>query len=176
MKKFKFVFIIPIIIILLIISAYAIADTLELSFRNIPDEIFSCLVAACIICIAVGIIILLRRWRQKRKKALVSFISILSNLIISLSCVAFVGLCFFGFAFAYQPEHVVIKNGIKTVACVNSFTDVSVYYYEYKNPIFRGKEKIGGEWYGSGGYDPFTVEFKAEPKSGWFKNDKDISE
>lgn len=57
-------------------------------------------------------------------------------------------------AFSYCPEHVVMYRGEKMVASVNSFVDVWVDYYQYKNPLFYGK-KMAEEWYGSGGYDPF---------------------
>lgn len=59
--------------------------------------------------------------------------------------------------FAHTPEHVVEKNGIKTVARVNSFLDKNVDYYVYKNSLFYGKS-LGHEWYGSGGSDPLDAE------------------
>lgn len=56
--------------------------------------------------------------------------------------------------FSYCPEHVVMYRGEKMVASVNSFLEINVYYYQYKNPLFYG-ERMAKEWYGSGGYDPF---------------------
>lgn len=62
----------------------------------------------------------------------------------------------------HSPEHIVTINNIKMVASVNSFLDVSVYYYQYKNALFYGKE-LGYEYYGSGGYDPFEESEKPDP-------------
>lgn len=58
----------------------------------------------------------------------------------------------------YEPEHVVEKNGVKTVACVRSFLQETVSYYEYKNVLFRGDVEIGYEDYGNGGRDPLEEE------------------
>lgn len=163
MKKIKWIFIIPLTVSALIIMAFAIVDIFSLSFRSIPAEIMSWTVVAGACCIAVGFMILIRNWRRKKNKTSISIISVLINIIIVLLMLAFLYLCMFGFAFGYQPEHVVTKNNKKMVAGVNSFTDVTVYYYEYKNCILRGKEKIGEEWYGSGGYDPFTTSMESKP-------------
>lgn len=59
-------------------------------------------------------------------------------------------------AFKYRPEHVVESNGIQMVACVNSFLQEQVHYYEYKNVLFRGRKEIGYEDYGNGGRDPLN--------------------
>ena len=71
----------------------------------------------------------------------------------------------FGWAFAYQPEHVINKHGQKMVAYVNSFLDVNVTYHEYINYLVCGYTVLGYEWYGSGGYDPFKKEPVPEPKT-----------
>lgn len=64
-------------------------------------------------------------------------------------------------AFTYAPEHVVEKHGIKMVASVHSSLQETVDYYEYRNALFRGAEKIGWEDYGNGGGDP--IENGQEP-------------
>lgn len=69
--------------------------------------------------------------------------------------------------FGHKPEHVVEKHGMKMVAVVNSFLDETVYYYEYQNALFYGKQ-LGFEWYGNGGGDPLTREPAPEPISWWF--------
>ena len=60
------------------------------------------------------------------------------------------------FAFWHQPEHVVEKDGKKMVAYVNSFLQITVYYYDYINPLVRGKQlKIMVDG-GNGGHDPYA--------------------
>ncbi|MEG2788351.1 MAG: hypothetical protein RR942_11105 [Romboutsia sp.] len=41
------------------------------------------------------------------------------------------------------------------VACVNSFLQVNVDYYDYVNKFVRGNKLKINEDYGNGGYDPF---------------------
>lgn len=71
-------------------------------------------------------------------------------------------------AFAYKPEHVVVKHNQKMIAYVNSFLDVTVDYYPYKNVFVCGKESIGHEWYGSGSWDPFEQGETVEPLTSIF--------
>ncbi|MBT9617839.1 hypothetical protein [Mediterraneibacter faecis] len=54
------------------------------------------------------------------------------------------------------------------VASVNSFLQEQVYYYEYKNLIFRGSEELGYENYGNGGRDPLEDENR-DPRYKHFK-------
>lgn len=71
--------------------------------------------------------------------------------------IAACGVIYIGFvisAFMYKPEHIVVRNGVRMVASVNSFLQEEVSYYEYKNIFFRGSEIIGYEDYGNGGRDP----------------------
>lgn len=76
---------------------------------------------------------------------------------IALAVLLVVGdyLALLGFAFSYQPEHVMVKDGQKVVACVNSFLDVYVNYYEWQGPLTMSKDAVGSEYYGKGGFDPF---------------------
>lgn len=67
------------------------------------------------------------------------------------------------FAFSYQPEHIVERDGQKQVAVVDSFLHVNVYYHEYKNFLWMGQDVVDAEYYGRGGYDPFTREPKPSP-------------
>lgn len=69
--------------------------------------------------------------------------------------------------FAHRPEHIITKNNIKMVASVNCFLDEIVYYYQYKNPFFYGKE-LGYEYYGSGGGDPLAQSPQPEPVQWYF--------
>lgn len=66
--------------------------------------------------------------------------------------------------FSYCPEHVVMYRGTKMVASVNSFVDINVTYYRYKNALFYG-ERRAEEWHGSGSHDPFEYEENPTPKS-----------
>lgn len=74
-------------------------------------------------------------------------------LVIGLVIVALIGL--FILPFAYEPEHIVIRNDIKMIARVERFWDRQVYYCQYKNPFFYGKN-LGYEYYGSGSGDPLA--------------------
>jgi len=76
-------------------------------------------------------------------------------------------LLIFGFValtFTHQPEHVVEKNGKLMVACVSSFLDVNVNYYDYVNIFVRGNRIKIYENYGSGGYDPFKEDVMPQVK------------
>lgn len=59
-------------------------------------------------------------------------------------------------AFSWRPEHVVEKYGVRMVARVNSFLDMTVEYYPYRNILFYSAEQLGYEWYGNGGSDPIA--------------------
>lgn len=65
--------------------------------------------------------------------------------------------------FSYQPEHIVTRDGQTQVAVVNSFLHVNVYYHEYKNFLWMGKDIVTAEYYGRGGYDPFTRDPRPTP-------------
>lgn len=71
-------------------------------------------------------------------------------------------------SFTYTPEHIVVRNGVRTVACVNSFLQEQVCYYEYKGLLFRGNEELGYEDYRNGGTDPLEDENR-EPLCEYFE-------
>lgn len=136
------------------------------TLRVVPREILCVLGALGIVIFVVWINAALRQITKKRENQ--TFWLCLVRNIIHLASVA--GVLVFGFyffvlmAFAHTPEHVVEKKGIKMVASVNSFLDMNVDYYEYKNPLFYGK-CLGHEWYGSGGNDPLKYDPPLEPKT-----------
>ena len=68
------------------------------------------------------------------------------------------------FAFGYQPEHVVYKDGEKYIAYVNGFLDTYVYYYDYKNLLVVGNKMKIKEYYGNGGFDPIKNRYGYEYK------------
>ena len=69
-----------------------------------------------------------------------------------------------GFVFSHTPEHVVLRDGQKMLAVVNSFLDVTVEYHAYENAFLMGKQTLINEYYGSGGYDPFEREEMPTPQ------------
>lgn len=96
----------------------------------------------------------------KKKKNIIVKIIVLIVLVMFVisSPVIYIGL-----VFAYTPEHVVKKNGKKYVACVRSFLDVDVDYYDYINFFLVGKKIRISEYYGNGGYDPFDYKYERKP-------------
>lgn len=139
------------------------------TLRTAPREIL------CVLG-AIGIIIFLlwinfKLWQITKKRENKPFWLCIVRNVLYLASIA--GVLVFGLyfvilmAFAHTPEHVVEKNGIKMVASVNSFLDMNVDYYAYKNPLFYGKN-LGHEWYGSGGGDPLDADPPLEPNSWMF--------
>lgn len=64
----------------------------------------------------------------------------------------------------YNPEHIIEKENKKMVACVKSFLQVRVAYYDYVNCFVRGNQVRISEDYGSGGYDPFEIDKMPSPQ------------
>lgn len=138
--------------------------------RIIPQMILSCfgVISIYILVFWLGRIFL---WRKREHPS--AGIKIVRKVLSVIYCIMVVGTMGIGIifsAFSYHPEHVVEKNGIRMVASVNSFLQEMVYYYEYKNAVFRGSEQIGWEDYGNGGGDPFQQE--QEPVR-WFFEELD---
>lgn len=70
-----------------------------------------------------------------------------------------------------EPEHIIEKDNKKMVACVNSFLQVRVSYYDYINLFVRGNKLRLYEDYGEGGYDPFETEEISSPKESTYYDD-----
>lgn len=83
--------------------------------------------------------------------------------VLALGAVVSVPFLLFIGAFSYTPEHVVERDGITMVACVQSWLDTHVTYYPYQNILFRGADSCGYAYYGNGSFDPFETD--SEPKS-----------
>lgn len=154
---------IPLALFLLCVAFVAVVqtttgDTLRIVPRNL------------LICFGVGSLGTLMLWGNikydtSRKGADKRRSHMVSMGIKTLSVSIFAVLIFaslFVMGFSHRPEHLVIRNGVKMVASVNSFLDEQVYYYQYKNPFFYGKE-LGYEYYGSGGNDPLARTPKPDP-------------
>lgn len=139
------------------------------TLRTVPREILCVLGAVGIVTFLLWVNVKL--WQMTKKRENKPFWLCIVRIVLHL--VSVVGVLVLGFyffifmVFAHTPEHVVEKNGIKMVASVNSFLDMNVDYYAYKNLLFYGKN-LGHEWYGSGGNDPLDAEPPLEPKSWMF--------
>ena len=107
--------------------------------------------AIVIIGLIAGVIQKFKNSSSKITKIVLTIIS------IAIVVVAIIGwkIILLAVVFSYKPEHVVEKDGKKYVAYVNSFLNVDVYYYDYKNFFLMGNKIKLKEYYGKGGYDPF---------------------
>lgn len=101
----------------------------------------------------LGIIILVNLYQDC--KIVVKIGSALGIICLLLLLFIFSIYNFGVFAFSVEPEHIVMRKGIKCVACVNSFLDMNVSCYKYKTVFTMGEKCISYEWYGSGSGDPF---------------------
>ncbi len=161
--------VIPVIVFLVVkIIAALIGGFMDAVLRNVPQMIMSFFGAISIYILVfwTGRILL---WQNKENPSL--RIRIARKVLSAVYCAAVVvtmGIGMFFSMFSYHPEYVVERNGIRMVANVNSYLQEMVYYYEYKNVVFRGSEQIGWEDYGNGGGDPFQKE--QEPVKWLFKD------
>lgn len=136
--------------------------------RIVPQMILSCfgVISIYILVFWLDRIFL---WHNREHPSL--GIRIARKVLSVIYCIMVVGTMGIGMLFSmfsYHPEYVVERNGIRMVASVNSYLQGMVYYYEYKNAVFRGSEQIGWEDYGNGGGDPFQQE--QEPVRWFFKD------
>ena len=110
-----------------------------------------CIYILSLILIGIGGITGIIQLLCKIKNKIVKIISIILFIIVLIPC-AFYTYIFC--IFAYQPEHIVMKDGKKMVAYVNGFMDTYVEYYDYKNFFIVGNKLKIKEYYGNGGFDP----------------------
>lgn len=109
-----------------------------------------------LILIGMGLVIGVIQLLCKIKKKIVKIIAIILFIIVLIPC----GLYTYIFCiFAYQPEHVVMRDGKKMVAYVNGFMDIYVEYYDYKNFFAVGNKLKIKEYYGDGGFDPIKNKY-----------------
>lgn len=157
---------VPFAIFLLCIFLVAIVQTTsDNTLRILPRNL--------LICFGIGSLGILLLWGNLKfsafceyiDKTVLRFISALAKALSIFGFALLVLISLFYMGLSHRPEHIVTRNGIKMVASVNSFLDVKVYYYQYKNWLFYGRQ-LGHEYYGSGGYDPF-LETSAEPPIEW---------
>ncbi len=159
MKKIK-IFAIELIIMFVIIATYnLIAFMLKpkgLTFTNNVNMPYTILLIIFTLVMFIQVIVFL--YRIAKNKALVRLIRIPSGIgcavIALLLAVSLLFLPYF-WVFGFEPEHFVTKDGKQMAAYVNSFLQVEVDYYDYKNLFVRGSKLKIREDYGNGGYDPF---------------------
>ena len=160
--------VIPIVVFLPIrMSASLIEIFTDSALRSIPQMLLSWFGGMSIAILVFGIG---RSFLWKNKEPIPGGIRILRVIFCVIYCggiIVAIGIGFLSSVFFYSPEHVVERNGTRMVASVHSFLQEKVYYYEYKNVLFRGTEQIGWEDYGNGGGDP--LQQKKEPHRSFFE-------
>lgn len=136
---------------------------LKLHLRNIPRIFLTWSEAAAVCAFLVWANIQIRDSLKSKKSFWVSGLLDGIRLISVLLSFALMFAALIISMIAYRPEHEVQENGVRMVARVNAFLDVYVDYYEYHGFLFYG-QKLGSEYYGSGGYDPFERQEKPVPR------------
>lgn len=169
MKILKKLFIfLPLVLMIILEIISAALENYGLALRQIPSSVLYFSLIASIVAAMGGCVYFLIKWCKKKKSTASKVTASLVSAFLAVCSLVLMFGSMFVWAFSYQPEHEVTKNGTKMIASVNSFLDVFVYYYEDKGPIFRGSKQIGEEWYGSGGYDPFATDMEVAPKRSTF--------
>lgn len=159
------------------LSVVGVLQHYGLMFRAWIRTSFFAILALLGLALSCGIIYTLANLfshpqKQRKKRIAQKILSASGSIAVLLCTGALEIVSIFGWTFAYEPEYLVNKNGQKMVAYVNSFVEVYVDYHEYKNFLVCGYNVIGEEWYGSGGYDPFTLDPVPEPKTSEFYDKK----
>lgn len=161
--KNKNIFVINFIIFIVILLFFLVVGYLlkinKLALTNLTLYSFIVILGILLLNFAVQIVIKLYSFTKIKSKGLKTRIAagagaFIGSFLIAVSILA----AFFIYAFSYEPEHVVEKDGKRMVAYVNSFLQVNVYYFDYVNPFIRGSQIRISEDYGNGGYDPFERE------------------
>lgn len=109
-----------------------------------------------LVLISIGFVIGIIQLLWKIKNKIVKIISFILFIIVLIPCVLYTYIfCIF----AYQPEHIVMRDGKKMVAYVNGFMDTYVEYYDYKSSFTVGNKLKIKEYYGEGGFDPIKNKY-----------------
>lgn len=109
-----------------------------------------------LILISIGFVIGIIQLLRKIKKKIIKIIAIILFIIVLIPCALYTYIfCIF----AYQPEHIVMRDGKKMVAYVNGFMDTYVEYYDYKSFFTVGNKLKIKEYYGDGGFDPIKNKY-----------------
>ncbi|AZN42554.1 hypothetical protein [Paenibacillus albus] len=145
-------------IVLFLSSAWMLGG-FELAFRSWVWTTAIALSVILVITFLISCIVSLQRYKQSASL----LIRLIGTTVLSASILLLLFFGAFGTIFSTKPEHIVDRNGVKMVAVVTAWLDVDVDYYEHKNWLVHGKKVLISEWYGSGGYDPFTRESVPAP-------------
>lgn len=155
----KNIFLKLIILLILLVVIYASSryylNLHNLTYTHIVNNTF--IMTLTIIFSSIFVITINFLNDLKNRKSFDLLLLILNRLSILIIVIMMILTLLFSFviiAFA-GPQHFVYKNGNKVVASVNSFLQVKVDYYDYKNPFIMGNQLRISEDYGNGGYDPF---------------------
>lgn len=159
-KKNIFLKLIILVVLLLVIykSSRYYLNLHNLTYTNIVNNTFVIILTFLFLSIFIIAIELLNNLKNRKCFNLpLLIINRLSILIIVILMILTLLFAFFIITFT-GPQHFVYKNGNKMVASVNSFLQVTVDYYDYKNPFIMGNQLRISEDYGNGGYDPFKCD------------------
>lgn len=122
--------------------------------RSAPQMILYWLMFFSVMILILGASWMFFQREDKKELKIFSVVKVIWYSLLGVIGIAAMFIGFFFSAFTYIPEHVVVHNGVRKVACVHSFLKEKVYYYEYRGILFRGSKEIGYEYYGNGGGDP----------------------
>lgn len=122
--------------------------------RSIPQILLSWFGILSVLLLLLGLGKMFCEWGCKRQLRTFSIVKKIWYVLVGIFGVGVILIALFFSVFQYRTEHIVVRNGVRMVASVNSFLQETVSYYEYKNVFFRGSEIIGYEDYGNGGRDP----------------------
>lgn len=143
-----------------IIGIYNLVDSIikpkKFTFTNNVNMPYTIILIILTLVISIQVIVFL--FRVAKNKALELLKRIPAGIgctVVSLLLAVSLFLLPYCWVFGFEPEHFVTKDGKQMVAYVNSFLQVNVDYYDYKNPFVRGTRLKLEEDYGNGGYDPF---------------------
>ena len=158
MKREVIFFVEFVSLIILIIGYKLLVYVLKinnLALMNFPHFIFTGIFIVLSFLILIQIVIIIyTSVKSKILKGTIIITSIIGSIIFFLYSLLIL-------AFMYNPEHIIEKENKKMVACVNSFLQVRVAYYDC---FVRGNQVRISEDYGSGGYDPFEIDKMPSPQ------------
>jgi hypothetical protein len=173
MKKLLFIIIITLICILITLLFYPVGNNIlnnyNMVFRPWVNTLMIILFGLFLMTILIlFIIILIKLLKKPIKSNNLKILKKVSCVIGIILCILMLWIPFYimliGGAFSFREEHTVLRDDIKMLAIVDSFLQVSVYYYPYKNFMVMGNALMIYEDYGNGGYDPLDGEHSNKPE------------
>lgn len=152
--------VLSIVILAIFLAFYNLIELIlsihNLTFRHTVFYPFIAIAAVLsLLCIIQIIRILYSIVKNRKFKLFLRVLAGTATVIVSFLLLISLLLAPVYFAVWHHPEHVVEKDGKKMVAYVDSYLQITVYYYDYKNVFIRGKQlkvMVDG---GNGGSDPY---------------------